>query len=165
VIFHSVLSFYSTLFFYCFIFLDFILSCSTQHLPTCSSNTLDTSRYAAYRRHDKYECWESYLGQVSQYIDDFASDSRFSWIPSILDTVYLFKILPRLTRLTPHTYHTFLAQEAYTVFVVGAILFELFFGLTSDMLFFLAFKHSKFARSLLWEPVYFNTIGKTLELT
>jgi len=74
--------------------------------------------YAAYRRVNEFECWESYLG-----------------------------------------------QEAYTVFVIGSILFEILTGCIVDMSVTLAFNHSKVCRDFLGEPAYFDTIKKTLEMT
>eukprot|EP00038_Savillea_parva_P018661 m.24858 g.24858 ORF g.24858 m.24858 type:complete len:973 (+) comp4192_c0_seq1:59-2977(+) len=62
-------------------------------------------------------------------------------------------------------WESYVGQEAYTVFVVGSILFELASGIFLDMTKHIAFHRSPRLRELLGEEPCFDTIKKVLEMT
>lgn len=62
-------------------------------------------------------------------------------------------------------WESFLGQEAYTVFIIGSLLFEIFTSTLIDIWITIAHKHLPCVRVVLKDPAYFDAIKKTLELT
>lgn len=61
-------------------------------------------------------------------------------------------------------WESYLGQEAYTVFVAGSLIFEMFTSTIIDMAVTIAHRKIPCVRVVLKDPAYFDTVKKTLEM-